>query len=135
VNEISAWLKEVVSFEHEETCRPSYGEHLLDRALRHIDQQYADPNLSMLSVARHVSISVSYLTLLFRRYKGTSFVCYLTFIRMEEAKKLLLDREVRLYEIAYRVGYNSPQYFSATFRKYFGMTPSEFRKRGWSKAI
>lgn len=132
MGEISDWLKESIAqiLELMDLCRPSYGEKLLDKALRYIDQHYADPDLSMLMVAEAVSISVSYLALLFRQFGNTSFVSYLTSVRMEMAKKLLLDREVRLYEIADRVGYNSPQYFSATFRKYTGRTPSEFRKCG-----
>ncbi len=135
VGEIAVWLKEAVTqlFETVDLCRPSYGEKLLDKALHHIDQHYADPDLSMLKVAEAVSISVSYLALLFRQFGNTSFVSYLTSVRMEKAQKLLLDREVRLYEIADRVGYNSPQYFSATFRRFTGRTPSEFRKRGWGE--
>jgi two-component system response regulator YesN len=134
--EISDWLKKTIAqiFELLDLCHPSYGEKLLEKALRYIDQQYSDPNLSMLMAAEAVSISISYLAFLFRQFGGASFVGYLTSVRMEKAKMLLLDREVRLYEIADRVGYNSPQYFSATFRKYTGRTPSEFRRRGWSKA-
>ena len=136
-DEIADWLNETIAqiFELSDLCRPSYGEKLLEKALRYIDRQYADPSLSMLTVAEYVPISVSYLALLFRQYGGASFVSYLTSVRMEKAKKLLLDREVRLYEIADRVGYNSPQYFSATFRKYTGKTPSEFRKRGWNESM
>lgn len=130
--EISDWLKEALAQISEllNLCRPSYGEKLLCKAQKYIDQQYADPCLSMRMVAEFVSISISYLAFLFRQYGGTSFVSNLTSVRMEKAKKLLLDPDVRLYEIAYHVGYNSPQYFSATFRKYTGRTPSEFRKRG-----
>jgi two-component system response regulator YesN len=136
-DEIASWLKEAVSrlFETVDLCRSSYGEKLLDRAMRYIDQCYADPDLSMMRVAEAVSISASYLAFLFRQFGGCSFVAYLTSVRMEKAKKLLLDREVRLYEIADRTGYNSPQYFSATFRKCAGCTPSEFRKRGWNESM
>lgn len=55
-------------------------------------------------------------------------VAYITSIRMEQARRLLLSPEASIKEIAYAVGYSDPLYFSRVFRKFYGVPPSEFAK-------
>ena len=50
-------------------------------------------------------------------------------MRMQNAKRLLTEEPCRIYEVAEKTGYNSSRYFTLTFRKYFGMTPSEYTKK------
>ena len=58
---------------------------------------------------------------------GTTFIEYLIGKRMEKAKELLRTTQMRSSEVAYRVGYRDPHYFSSTFKKMQGMTPREYR--------
>ena len=52
---------------------------------------------------------------------------YLTTVRMNAARELLRGSSVKSYEIALKVGYNHPNYFSALFKKHVGMTPKQYR--------
>jgi AraC-like DNA-binding protein len=61
----------------------------------------------------------------FRTRFGTSIFAYLRACRMEEARRLLLERRLSVSEIALRVGYSNPSKFAAAFRRHFGMSPSE----------
>lgn len=54
---------------------------------------------------------------------------YVTRLRMEQAKRLLEDEHVRVYEVSQAVGYQDSRYFSQIFRKYTGETPSEYHKK------
>ncbi len=86
--------------------------------------------LNIKSVADALSVSESYLSKLFRR-KGSSsfsFLDRLTKIRMAEALRLLETSDLKIYEIASRLGYQDTEYFSALFRKVTGRNPSEYRR-------
>ena len=61
----------------------------------------------------------------FRAHFGTSVFGHLRQARMEEARRLLLDRRLNVSETAIRVGYSNPSKFAAAFRKQFGMSPSD----------
>ena len=60
----------------------------------------------------------------FRALFGTSVFAYLRQIRMEEARRLLLERHLNVTEVAQRVGYANPSKFAAAFRRQFGKSPS-----------
>ncbi|MFX8441245.1 helix-turn-helix transcriptional regulator [Acinetobacter baumannii] len=53
---------------------------------------------------------------------------YVIKLRMEESRRLILHSDLRRYEIADRVGYESPEHFSKIFKKYYGISPSELKK-------
>ena len=61
-------------------------------------------------------------------YTGRTINSYLTEVRLEKAKDLLKNSSMHLQDICYRIGYLSPSYFSRLFRKYYGLTPSEYRE-------
>lgn len=100
---------------------------LIHQAFEYIEQNFQDPGLSLSSIAHQLYVSPSYLSNLFSRKCEMNFVDYVTRLRMESAKKLLLSTALKTYEVATQVGYKDPQYFSNSFKKYTGMTPSEFR--------
>ena len=83
---------------------------------------------SLADVAANVNISEEYLSRLFRKETGKSFVEFLTEVRMRKAKSLLLRSNCSMSEICDMVGIQSQTYFSTLFRKYYGMTPSDLRK-------
>ena len=96
-------------------------------ALRYIDRNFSDPNISLNSVAEASNISANYLSALFSQKVGLSFVEYLTKKRMARAQQLLRQTSKRSGEIAYEVGYKDPRYFSFVFKKTQGCTPSSYR--------
>jgi two-component system response regulator YesN len=65
---------------------------------------------------------------MFREELGITFVEYLTMVRMEEAKKLLMDPSLSVVAVASQVGYEDASYFSKVFKKYVGVSPNRYRR-------
>lgn len=101
--------------------------NIIENALKFIDQNYADENISLNVVAKAINISANYLSAVFSQKMGISFVEYLTQKRMAKAKHLLRKSNKRSGEIAYEVGYKDPRYFSFVFKKTQGCTPRDYR--------
>lgn len=91
--------------------------------------EHACEHISLQRIAAHYNMSESYFSRLFKREVGTSFMDYLTSLRVERAKEQLANPRLRIYEVSLQVGYEDARYFSQIFRKYTGETPTEFRKR------
>ncbi len=99
----------------------------LQRALDYIDQYYSRP-IQLSDVSTEVGVSSAYLSNLFTRHLGRSFVDQLTDIRMEKARGLLLENSHSVKEISCLVGYQDPNYFSRLFKKQTGKSPTEYQK-------
>ena len=80
--------------------------------------------------AKRVALSPSYLSRIYKEYSGKNFADRLLELRMERACELLDNPDYRAYDVAYDVGYDSPNNFSRAFKAYTGWTPSEYRRRG-----
>ena len=78
---------------------------------------------------RDRDISPYYFSKLFKQEQGEGFVEYLTRIRMTNARQLLKNQKYSIKEICSMCGYSDPNYFSRIFKRYEGVTPSEFRER------
>ena len=85
--------------------------------------------ISLNEVAAHLSISSGYLSSLFKRRAGISFVEHVTEVKIDEAKKLLLTGQYRIGEVSGLVGYEDMGYFSKIFHKITGLTPKEYMTR------
>lgn len=114
------------------SAAPAAGRHIaaMEKAREFIEARLADPQLSLNDVARHVHMSPSHFSVVFKRERGEAFSEYLTRLRIENAKALLSAGRLRVHEIAERVGYSDAHYFSAAFKKATGMTPKEYRSLG-----
>ena len=99
----------------------------VELSLQLIEGSY-DRNISLDEICREAAVSRNYFCYLFKREVGVSVWNYLTQLRMERAKKLLEETDLRSYEIAFQVGYDNPSYFSRIFKKYEQMTPNEYRE-------
>ncbi|MBP1995561.1 response regulator [Paenibacillus eucommiae] len=93
-----------------------------------IQQHYAE-DITLQGIAERHHMSESHFSRLFKKQVGTSFLEYLTLIRVRQAKELLTNPRLKIYEVSVQVGYQDSRYFSQIFRKYTGETPTEFRKR------
>ncbi len=96
-------------------------------SIKLIEKNY-DRNLSLEEICREVAVSKNYFSYLFKRETGMNLWNYLTIIRLQHAKQLLEETDLKSYEIAFKVGYDNPSYFSKIFRKYENMTPNEYRE-------
>ncbi len=99
----------------------------LTAAVKFIDENFSDEDISLNRVAEHVGVSPNHLSSTFSKEIGSTFIEYLTRCRIDRAKELLSGTDLRSSEVAYEVGYKDPHYFSAAFKKACGMTPKEYR--------
>ena len=97
------------------------------QAMDYIGQHYGDQNISVGEIAQHLGLSESHLSHLFRKETDYTLLNYLTRYRIHKARELLRACRTKVYEVAERVGYRDITYFSATFKKVTGMSPSEFQ--------
>jgi YesN/AraC family two-component response regulator len=86
-------------------------------------------DLMLAEAAALVHLNPSYFCKLFKQQKGVTFTDYMTSVRMREAARLLEHTALRITEIADRLGFADAAYFSNTFKKETGTSPSEYRKR------
>ena len=105
---------------------------MIQQVQKTIRERYSE-NLTIHELAAQVYLTPTYLCLLFRQVTGTTINRYLTNVRMEKAKELLMDLSNKLYDVSYAVGYMNPSYFSRQFKKYVGCLPSEYRNRRMSR--
>ncbi|MNW60285.1 HTH-type transcriptional regulator YesS [compost metagenome] len=111
-----------------EDVKPTKASNLFAAAISYIEQHYADAELSAEQVAGGVYVDSSYLRRVFRKESGYSIVDHITHIRMKKARALLLQGNLRLADISESVGYADPNYFSKSFKKRFGVTPTEYEQ-------
>lgn len=93
--------------------------------VQHIHQNYHQP-LTLEIVSNYVHLNPYYFSHGFKNYTGVNFIDYLTRIRMDEAKKLLVTNNYSIGEVAKRVGYRDPNYFTRVFRKNVGIPPGKY---------
>jgi two-component system response regulator YesN len=101
-------------------------------AINYIDANYNKP-ITLADVAKASHLSVSRLAHIFKEQMGITVIDYLTSVRIERAKQLLLATEQNCTEICFEVGYNNQSYFTRTFKGFVGMTPLQFRTKNQRK--
>lgn len=92
-----------------------------------IQEHYAE-DISLDQIAQTVDLSRTYVSGLFKKETGINLTNYITNFRIEKAKELLRDTNLRSYEIAVQVGFPEESYFSRTFKKVTGESPNAYRK-------
>ena len=97
-------------------------------AINYIDANY-DKQISLADIAKASHLSASRLAHIFKEQLGITIIEYLTSVRIERAKELLLGTDQNCTEICFEIGYNNQSYFTRTFKELVGMPPREFRAR------
>ncbi len=110
------------------TKRDEQTNTVIIKAKAYIEENYSK-DISLDDVSRVVDISPYYFSKLFKEETGENFIEYLTNIRIEEAKKLLRNRDNSIKNICADTGYSDPNYFSRIFKKQVGVTPTEYREK------
>ena len=103
-------------------------EGLARKMKNYLDSHYMDPQISLGLIASEFGVTESYISKLFKREIGQNFSKYVEQLRVTEGKKLI-DEGVSVNETAQRVGYNSAHVFRRAWKRYYGTTPLERRKR------
>lgn len=97
------------------------------KAINYI-KEYYNYKISLDEIANSMNITPEYLSRLFTKEIGKSFSDYLKEYRIENAKKLMSNDKLKIYQIAKKVGYSDPKYFCKVFKEVTGMTPKEYLK-------
>lgn len=97
-------------------------------AMDYIEKNYADCSLSLQSVCSFLNISPSRFSSIIKAATGNTFMDALIGIRMQKARELLEHTDLKNYEIAEKVGFNDPHYFSTAFKRITGKSPTEYAK-------
>lgn len=100
---------------------------VVDFMTSYINEHYAE-DLTLAELSEKVFISRNHLSIIFKNMTGETFNNFLTRVRIEKARELLLERNMLVYEVAEQVGYKNIPYFSTLFKKVTGMNPTELIK-------
>lgn len=98
----------------------------ITKARRYIEANQSDA-LSLAQVARAVNMSTFYFCKMFKKATGLNFTEYVTRVRIEKSRNLLLNPNARVSEVAYAVGFQSLTHFNHSFRRFAGQSPTRFR--------
>lgn len=101
--------------------------NVIGEALSYINQNYDKP-LTLEVVAKHVNISPMYFSAYFKQHVKENFLNYLTAYRMEKARKLLENKDIKISSVCHMLGYKNASHFYTIFKAYNnGMTPAQYR--------
>lgn len=101
---------------------------IIEKAKLYLESNY-DKNISLYDLSEVLYISYSHLSHIFNREFGISFSAYLTDLRMKKALKFLKDANLKISDVAQLVGYHDSRYFNNCFKKYYSMTPTQYRRK------
>lgn len=111
-----------------ELWKQELSETAVEKVQDFVEHHYME-TCSLAEAAAHVYLSPKYVSDLFKKKTGISFTHYVTQVRIKKAELLLSNTTLKITEIANRVGFNDPNYFSTVFRKALDVSPAQFRKR------
>jgi two-component system response regulator YesN len=106
---------------------PAEENRVVTRAIAYMEDNLSK-EMSLTAVASAIGASATYLSALFTKTKGMTFVDYSNKMRVDWACGYMHDPRMKIYEIAYHVGFRSEKYFSRVFKKVTGKSPSEYRQ-------
>ena len=101
---------------------------IIEKAQDYIRENYQNDDMSLQTVSSHVNVSSNHFSAIFRKETGSTFIDYLTNVRMEKAKDMLVTTSMKTSDVGFEVGYRDPHYFSYIFKKTQGMSPKEYRR-------
>jgi YesN/AraC family two-component response regulator len=100
---------------------------IIRTAMRHMETDYADPELSLRYLSKRLQLTPNYLSSLFTSETGLTFTQHLSRIRIDRVKTLLRESELKIYQIGKQVGYADRAYFSRLFKMAVGCSPADYR--------
>ncbi|SHF57636.1 AraC-type DNA-binding protein [Caldanaerobius fijiensis DSM 17918] len=124
IEEIKALVRSICHIVNEHKKRNN---RLIEDIVNFIDNNYTNKEISLDMVAEQFDISSQYLSRFFKEHMGFNYIDYLNKKRIEKAKELLLNSNMKIKEIACKTGFDNANTFIKVFRKYEGITPGQFR--------
>ncbi|WNR44199.1 response regulator transcription factor [Paenibacillus roseipurpureus] len=130
IGELREWLKnKIVGISSQRGwSEQSKHKEAIDFMIQYAHEHYAE-DIVLEDLSKQLYLSRNYLNRMFKKAMGETFTNYMIRVRLEKAKVLLAEGKYMIYEIAEKIGYKNVAYFSAIFKKQYGMNPSELGKK------
>jgi two-component system response regulator YesN len=128
-DDLCAWISRALDdfIESVYACQDARKMSQLRPAMEFMEMNYNRP-ITLADIAHEAHLSVSRLAHLFREQVGITLIDFLTNVRINAAKRLMLKTEMNCTQVCFEVGYNNQSYFTRTFKQVTGMTPRQFRQ-------
>lgn len=126
---LQEYLEEKLAAFRQVFMEKSKESRIILRIKQYVEEHYREYDLSVNQMAEDLCFTPAYLCRIFKKETGNTINAYITDFRILKSKKLLKERNIKLYEISGKVGYTDQNYFSRQFKKREGITPSEFREK------
>ena len=130
IDQLIDWIKEFFSnvFDVANSKNKRQFNSIINYVIGNIEKNYMN-EIELNGMAQKLFISANYLSTLFKKETGIPFKSYLTNYRLNKAKKLLLDPQYKIYQVANLVGYENEEYLCRLFKSNFGVTCKEYRDK------
>lgn len=129
IDETEAYIIEKTEAIFNYLAQKNIGGNPITNILKYIHDNYADLDLSLQKISETTYLTPNYICTIFKNHTGKTINKYILEYRVTKAKEMLRDRNMKINDIADRVGYSDGNYFTKTFRKETGLTPSEYRQK------
>lgn len=130
IKDINGWIINISDkiFDYLDKTRNKLHSRAIIKALKFIKSNFNDKNLDLKLISEYVELSPSHFSRLFLKETGANFCEYLTDIRINEAKRLFRETNMKVYEVCFAIGYDNVEHFSRMFKKNTGFSPNNFNK-------
>ncbi len=102
---------------------------IIKKIKQYVDKNYYKEDLTLVNAAEFVNLSPQHVSRIFKKEMDITFIDYLTKVRIGKAIELFADDNIKMYEVAEKIGYTSQHYFSNVFKKVIGVSPVEYRNQ------
>ncbi|MCX7871812.1 MAG: helix-turn-helix domain-containing protein [Verrucomicrobiae bacterium] len=126
---LNIFSKQLVQLSNQLAFKHENAEPVMIKKAREYINLHQTDEISLVDVAKHVNASTFYFCKMFKKYTGLNFTEYVSRLRVERAKNLLLNPNIKICDIAYEVGFQSLTHFNRVFKKITGLSPTEYRDR------
>ncbi|URN96643.1 MAG: response regulator [Candidatus Pristimantibacillus lignocellulolyticus] len=129
LEETKLWFSDLCHNLHQNiaSTRQNTSQKLVEEAIHYTKEHYMQTDLSIATLCLQLHISPGYFSGLFKKATQLTYGAYLLKVRMETAQQLLSTTDLKSFEIADKVGFSDPNYFSLTFKKYTGVSAKDYR--------
>lgn len=128
--DIRQWIKNIFNTVLDYLMERKEGNNkkIIKEILKAIEENYSK-NLTITDISNEVYLSPNYIGIIFKKEIGETFTDYLVKFRLEKARKMLKETNLKVYQIGSMVGYSNISYFCTIFKSYLGVSPSEYREK------
>lgn len=130
LDEVKSWLLDLYTntVQQREEKKSNRKDIIVQKAIQYIEYNYCDPALSPELIADYVNISPNYLRSIYKEITNESLSGFINGYRLEKAKQLLETTSLPVREVSASIGFSNNTYFYTAFKKFYGVTPNQYRK-------